>query len=389
MTRFRLEQVAVWSLYLFVGALQLSIFAAQVLLTVVAVCWIGLLITSRVRFEAPAFFTPLMLYGVLTLVATAFSVEPWTSLRDDKQLLLYVVVPAATYAIARGSRARTAVTVIITVGAASAVVGLIQYGVLHYNNLGQRPQGPFGHYMTYAGVLMMVGTAAAARVFFDTRDRMWPAIVLPALLAALVLTFTRSAWVGASAALALLLVMRDFRLVGALPVLVALFVALAPPQVTERFYSMFDLRDPTNRDRVAMLHEGVRMIGADPLTGMGPNMVERMYVRYRDTDAVERVNPHLHNVPMQIAAERGVPALAAWLWFVGSAIAGLAALWREGRQKSLVATGLGAIAGMLAAGMFEHNFGNSIFLMLFLVLITLPFAATRGSTPESPGAASS
>ena len=114
-----------------------------------------------------------------------------------------------------------------------------------------------------------------------------------------------------------------------------------------------------------------------------------MYVRYRDTDAVERVNPHLHNVPMQIAAERGVPALAAWLWFVGSAIAGLAALWRERRQKSLVATGLGAIAGMLAAGMFEHNFGNSVFLMLFLVLITLPFAATRGSTPESPGAASS
>ena len=152
---------------------------------------------------------------------------------------------------------------------------------------------------------------------------------------------------------------------------------------------MFDLRDPTNRDRVAMLHEGVRMIGADPLTGMGPNMVERVYVRYRDTDAVERVNPHLHNVPMQIAAERGVPALAAWLWFVGSAIAGLAALWRESRQKSLVATGLGAIAGMLAAGMFEHNFGNSVFLMLFLVLITLPFAATRGSTPESPGAASS
>lgn len=389
MARFRLEQVAVWSLYLFVGALQVSIFAAQVLLTVVAVCWIGLLITSRVRFEAPAFFTPLLLYGVLTLVATAFSVEPWTSLRDDKQLLLYVVVPAATYAIARGSRAQTAVTVIITVGAASAVVGLIQYGVLHYNNLGQRPQGTFGHYMTYSGVLMMVGTAAAARVFFDTRQRMWPAIVLPALLAALVLTFTRSAWVGASAALALLLVMRDFRLVGALPVLVALFFALAPPQVTERFYSMFDLHDPTNRDRVAMLHEGVRMISADPLTGMGPNMVERVYVRYRDTDAVERVNPHLHNVPMQIAAERGIPALAAWLWFVGSAIAGLAALWREGRQKSLVATGLGAIAGMLAAGMFEHNFGNSIFLMLFLVLITLPFAATHGSAPESPGAASS
>jgi hypothetical protein len=39
--------------------------------------------------------------------------------------------------------------------------------------------------------------------------------------------------------------------------------------------------------------------------------------------------------------------------------------------------GLGAVAAMLAAGMFEYNFGDSEFLMLFLVLVTLPFAAER------------
>jgi hypothetical protein len=33
---------------------------------------------------------------------------------------------------------------------------------------------------------------------------------------------------------------------------------------------------------------------------------------------------------------------------------------------------------MLAAGLFEYNFGDSEFLMLFLVLVTLPFAAARG-----------
>ena len=37
---------------------------------------------------------------------------------------------------------------------------------------------------------------------------------------------------------------------------------------------------------------------------------------YRDAGAVEAVNPHLHNVPMQIAAERGLPALAVWLGFI-------------------------------------------------------------------------
>jgi hypothetical protein len=32
---------------------------------------------------------------------------------------------------------------------------------------------------------------------------------------------------------------------------------------------------------------------------------------------------------------------------------------------------------MLTAGMFEYNFGDSEFLMLFLVVITLPYAADR------------
>ena len=32
---------------------------------------------------------------------------------------------------------------------------------------------------------------------------------------------------------------------------------------------------------------------------------------------------------------------------------------------------------MIAAGFFEYNFGDSEFLMLLLVLLTLPWAATR------------
>jgi len=376
MKHVRLEQVAVWSLYGLVGALQWSIFAAEVLVAAMALCWIALMVRGRARFDAPPFFWPLLAYAVLTLVSAAFSVDPAASIVDCKQLLLFAIVPA-TYEIARAGRARTAGTVAITLGAASAVYGVMQFGILHYDNLGLRPRGTMGHYMQYSGLLMLVTTAAAARVLFDTRNRTWPSIVLPALVVALALTFTRSAWVGTGVAVAMLFLMKDLRLLGALPILLAVFFAVAPPQLTERMYSVFDLKDPTNRDRVAMLREGARMVAASPLTGMGPNMVEHVYVRFRDPEAVERVNPHLHNVPMQIAAERGLLALGAWLWFVGSAVIGLVAIMRHGRSKVLAATGLGAIAAMLGAGMFEHNFGASIFLMFFLVLLTLPFAAER------------
>ena len=39
------------------------------------------------------------------------------------------------------------------------------------------------------------------------------------------------------------------------------------------------------------------------------------------------------------------------------------------------------MVAMIAAGMFEYNFGDSEFLMLFLVLVTLPYAAQRVPVP--------
>ena len=122
------------------------------------------------------------------------------------------------------------------------------------------------------------------------------------------------------------------------------------------------------------------MVRAHPLVGVGPNMVKERYAEYRDEGAVKEVNPHLHNVPMQIAAERGLPALAIWIGLIAVLAADLWRLFQNGQHRVLAATALAALASMLAAGLFEYNFGDSEFLMLFLLLVTLPFAAARPST---------
>ena len=96
--------------------------------------------------------------------------------------------------------------------------------MLHYDSLRLRPQGALTHYMTYSGVLMLVICAATARLVFGSRDRVWPALVMPALVVALALTLSRNAWVGACVAVGLLLVLKDFRLSALLPVVVAIAV---------------------------------------------------------------------------------------------------------------------------------------------------------------------
>jgi O-antigen ligase len=165
-------------------------------------------------------------------------------------------------------------------------------------------------------------------------------------------------------------------------VAVALFIAIAPARLSDRLYSMFDLNDPTNRDRVAMMRAGGRMIADHPLTGVGPDQVKTVYAQYRDPAAVEPVNFHLHNVPVQIAAERGLPALALWVWLLATIVADMWRLFRRGRHPSLAAAALAALVAMLAAGMFEYNFGDSEFLMLLLVLLTLPYAAQGHAAAE-------
>lgn len=379
-----LDRATLLGLLAFVAALQFSIAAAQVLLTLTLVAWVGSLVVHRERPQAPPWFLPLLVYAGLTLISTAFSLDPRASLGSAKQLALYLVVPAVYHA-ARGRRAGTVMHVVLTVGALSAIVGVAEYGIFGFDNLQNRPRGTLGHYMTYSGVLMMILCSAAARLLFERRDRVWPALIMPALIVAVVLTFSRNAWVGGCVGLGVLLILKDFRLLALAPVAAGLFFALAPGPIVTRFYSTFDLRDPAVRDRVAMYQAGIEIVQDYPLLGTGPNMVQKVYPGYRRATAVEPTPPHLHDVPLQIAAERGVPALVAWLWFLVTVTIGLLRRLRTDQPRYLPAAGLGVIAAMIAAGFFEYNFGDSEFLMLLLVLLTLPYASRRGARPLPAG----
>ena len=379
--RLGLEQAGALALFGMAGAVQFSIAAAQILLALALVCWITLLLIRRERVEAPTFFWPLLAYGAATLVSAALSPDPRTSLMDCKQLVLFLLVPLV-YRFVNRQRAHTLISVVITCAAVSAVFGIVQYGILHYDNLGQRPQGTLGHWMTYSGLLMVVIGLAIARVIFGNMGRTWAALVLPALGVAVAVTFTRGAAIGACAAVALLFALKDFRLFAILPILAAIFIAIAPGPIARRYQSMFNMNDPTVRDRYTMLRIGERMIRSHPLTGVGPNMVQRLYLDYTGSDSlvgpdgVTHINPHLHNDFLQVAAERGLPAFALWLWFV---VALLRDVWRRFNtgQRELAATAMATIVALLTAGLFEYNFGDSEVLMLFLTIVTLPAAASR------------
>jgi putative inorganic carbon (hco3(-)) transporter len=374
------RRVSLIALVLSLVAVQFSIAVGEIFLGVSAAAWVVTLIFERRRPSAPPWMLPLLLYAGWTLVSAAFSTDPATSFADCKQLVLLLLVPL-TYDIVDEDSAVMVTTIVLAAAAVSAVVGIGQYSILHYDNLGQRPRSTLGLYMTFSGLMMLALILALARVLFMTRSRLWPALVIPALSVVIALSLSRNAWVGACVGVALLLIMRDFRLTALLPLAAAVFFAAAPAPVVERLYSIFNWQDPTVSDRFAMMRAGRQIVESHPVFGTGPNMIERIYPQFRVAGAVEQTTSHLHNVPLQIAAERGLPALALWIWFVGAVIAGAIALYRraprEGPLRFLSAAAIAGAAAMLAAGMTEHNFGDSEFQIVFLVLITLPFAVAR------------
>jgi putative inorganic carbon (HCO3(-)) transporter len=395
------ERVAAGLLLTSIAVVSFNLLVAQVLFGVAALMCLQLTISEGARPALPRFAWALGAYAGWTVLSAlrvaldatdgtangGIAVDPWTSLIDLKQLVLFLIVPMVMRLL-RGNRAMTAINVIIAIGAAAALVAVVQSSIFGFDNLGNRPMGSLSHYMTYSGVIMLVLGAAVARILFYPDQRIWPGVAIPALVAALAMTLTRNAYIGAAAAVLVLLAARNVKLLLLIPAAALLFIVAAPPgEVRNRVTSVTDLQDPSNRDRVQMLQMGADIVADYPVFGVGPEMIGRVYGRYLRPDPVHTYNPHLHNVPMQIAAERGLPALALWLLFVGLAAWDLRVQLRHGPARAIAGAGLAAVVAMLAAGLFEYNFGDSEFLMLFLCLITLPFAARLpiGPTASTTG----
>jgi O-antigen ligase len=376
------ERAASYILIAAIALVSFNLLVPQVLFGVAALLWIRIVAGDRGTGPLPAFVWPLAAYVVWSLLSAFLSTDPRASVTDQKQVVLFLIVPMVMRLL-RGERAMTAINVIIAVGAAGALVAVVQSQILGQDNLDNRPMGLLSHYMTFSGLIMMVLCAAVARLLFYPDQRIWPGVAIPALVVALAATLTRNAYIGAAIGIASLLAIRNLKLLLLVPAAALIFVVAAPPSIKARAYSVVDLQDASNRDRLDMLQMGRDMVRDHPWFGVGPEMVGRVYGRYLRPDPVHKYNPHLHNVPVQIAAERGVPALLFWLAFVGTAAWGMVQPLRYGPARAVAGAGFAAIAAMLSAGLFEYNFGDSEFLMMFLGLITLPYAA-QAASPRTP-----
>jgi putative inorganic carbon (HCO3(-)) transporter len=204
-------------------------------------------------------------------------------------------------------------------------------------------------------------------------------VAVPVTAWALVVSQTRGAWIGAAIGLAVVAFLRAPRFLWLAGAAAAAVLVLRTSAVTERL----TIGDASSRDRYYMWQAGIDMVLDKPVFGQGPGMILAAYPRYRWPEATHPMQPHLHNNLLQVAAERGLPGLAFFLWW---AFAVFAEALREARRDAASSPGqawaaggaLAALAAVFAAGLFEYNLGDSEVLMLVLLLTAVPFALSHG-----------
>ena len=142
----------------------------------------------------------------------------------------------------------------------------------------------------------------------------------------------------------------------------------------------------------SMARTGLRMIAAHPIFGIGPEQVQPQFLAYLPAD-VPRPLPkgwygHLHNIYLQYAAERGLPALACMLWLIGKmALDFRRALQLASSRSNARFIWIGALAvivAILAEGFFEYNLGDSEVLTMFLATMTCGYVAIKSGEAGLP-----
>jgi O-antigen ligase len=325
-------------------------------------------------------------------LATLFNLErgvPTGSLA--KGLIPWATTVAAWHAADR-RRGAAAVAALLAAGSIAGLIGVGRF-LVDGGRFPARAIGYGGSWMTF-GLQMLLLVSLAAGIGVTARDWRWRLGALAAGLAgalALVASFTRCAWLGLAAALAVILgLRRPWALVLLVAVGATALVAL-PGDLGDRLRSAVDPGHPANRERTLMWDAGARVFRDHPIVGVGLGDLRPVLERYRSPRAAERP-AHLHNSYLQAAVATGSLGLLAFLTLCIALVRAAA----TGPPPLRRATGLGAgvklgvtagASGFLVGALFDHAFGDELLQFLLFTLAGIAWAARGWGEPADPATA--
>lgn len=361
--------------------------AAALLLNVTWLLW-------RYQRAQTVLSFPLLLAGLFWLLALAlswiFSVNQLASLEEVLRLAMYMALTLSVYLGLRLQKQPEQATHLVLAGI--VVLGCLVVAMGWWLRPdGQALSGTFYRTNDLAGYLLLLVPLSLhlglqAR---HLRGRLYYWLAFAYLLAALVMTNSRSSWLAGGIAICLVLLLnrgvfrqRAFWLVFALGGLLASGLLLLNLElIWPRLQTLLDLsifKENAARWRMDLLLAAWDIFRDDPLVGTGPNTYAKVLPAYQQTAGYYSINPH--NYYLQTLAEVGVLGfLALGLWISQ----GLRRLLTQPNRFSLGV--LGALSASLIHIAFDIDWSVSAIPILFFVLLGVGLVPLEPSPAAGDG----
>ena len=239
-----------------------------------------------------------------------------------------------------------------------------------------RASGWTRHYETFSEVLQIIASLALGLALAHLRNhgpnRTFRIAIIAAAILTMGLVFTSMrtvivAFVIGACVIAWCSLRGAYKVVFTFAVFFVLaFGAVVVSQTRAR--DALSLNDPSSSLRVQVAQVGLARIPLHPVFGHGMDAMKR---HWNEWGFPGQHQLHLHSTPLQLAFDRGLPALLLWLWLMIALVRQIAMDQRAASDLSDTSTygillgGLGGLIGFLASSMVNYNYGDSEVVMLF------------------------
>jgi len=380
--------------------LPISLNAASVALGMTALFWVGKMIAQgQIGIRQSPFDFRIMAFVLWSGLSMLYSPDREGSFYNyyhlmGRYILLYYLVISNVNSL---SQVRRLIWAVLLSAAVVSVYGFYQYffsgldvtatgwidgeqfpdiKVRIFSTL-QNPNLLAGFLVTVMAVASGIGLYTPGR-----RRRLLLFGLAGVLGVCLLLTYSRGAWLSALAVLGVCGMIYNRRLLW-LVLFLPVLALLAHDAVSERLLSIMNPVDTSCSLRLAVWESTVAMIMDHPLTGVGWGAYQLVYPSY-DFFVLNQATTiyHAHNMYLHLAAETGLPGLAAFLSIMVGHIRLALSSFRQARDKRTRGMMLGilaAFAGIAVSGMTDYVMYNVQIAMLFWLLNAVVISAQPGN----------
>jgi len=403
-----LDKIIIFSLFTFVAFSMFSISITQISAGVGGVAWLlRTHFTSSWHEQRWPLVIPFLLFMLACLVAVVNAYDIDYSYKSLKKLLEILIFFWAVNCI-RESHLRDSLIILLIISATLAgLFGFYQaWGSGDLTGLANRVEGTMSVYMTFAGLLMMVGVLTLSRLLFRRPLEPWFFASLGVLAICLLLTLTRQAWFGfLVGGLFLFSIWRKKILLIFATLLLGVIIfsseyvrsKILMPMIPDagpifeatvgkssfidhlqfRVFRIFDGKDETFLIRLALWQGGWEVLKDYPFTGCGFRCMDLIHTQYPDPTGFIKAYRGMHNNFIQLAVDTGIFGLASWIsiWvcFFFSLFKKVTSNEGDLSRQWVSLGSMAAVIAFLLGGFFETNFYDAEVAALLFFIMSLPF----------------